>query len=35
MVNFYHEWAEDDTTGHTEVASLPKDDVLEAMKRKN
>lgn len=33
-VNFYHEQDEDDS-GKTEIISLPKDDVLEALKRKD
>jgi hypothetical protein len=34
-VNHYFEWAEDDQGGRTEIAGLPKDDVLESLKRKD
>lgn len=33
-VNFYHEQDEDDS-GKTEIRALPKDDVLESLKRKD
>lgn len=35
MQHFFFEWNEDDTTGATEVQRLPKDDVIEGLKKKN
>ena len=33
-MNHYFEWAEDDQGGRTEIQGLPRDDVLESLKRK-
>lgn len=34
-INQYFEWVEDDQGGRTEIQTLPKDDVLESLKRKD
>lgn len=34
-INEYFEWEEDDQGGRTEIAGLPRDDVIESLKRKD